>query len=180
METTIGCAVSTPTSRHLAAVRPWFVLGAIAGGALLGGAVGSLGRGGPTFIWEGLPTLFIVGVLVALDLVFRPVGLKRQVSSALSGRSPSIRGLTWGLQIGAGLPVFVNTWALWALITATFLLGSIPLGLLYGATYGLIRGLQPYASSIGRRRWSVTLFRLDGRFHGPLILATILVSASII
>jgi len=141
------------------AARAWrygaiHVLGAVVGGAAVGGALGLLGALAGFDAWRAA----IVGgvALAALALaVVRPVyqlGRQRQVPRRWpSGTAPSRIYATWGLMMGCGLYTPVYHSALFVLLALQLTSGP-GWGLWTGALFGLARqltSLWPVARKLG-------------------------------
>ncbi len=124
-----------------------FIVGALVGGAALGFGLGVIGSLGPDLAWA--PRLAALGVLVAVcvavDLSPRVDALpgpQRQVNERwLDHYRGWLYGVWFGLQLGTGVATVVVAAGVWATLGAALLSGSPSVGMLIGATFGLVRGL---------------------------------------
>lgn len=125
----------------------WFVLGAVAGGLLLGA-----GAAAAALLLGPLPTpaALLLGAAAALVGLAADVGLPgvrlplhpRQVDETWLGRYRRwVYAAGFGAQIGAGLATYVMTAATYLLVVLAALNGSPGAALAVGAAFGLVRGL---------------------------------------
>jgi hypothetical protein len=148
MLSTITPLTERGRGHRFAATAAWFVLGSVAGGALLGslGALAALavrgtGLGPDSRLW-----LAAIATLVATGFdarVFRPAlpHQRRQVDEAwLDEFRPWVYGTGFGAQIGAGLVTYVMSAGVY-LVVVLGALGAAPItALLLGTAFGLVRG----------------------------------------
>jgi hypothetical protein len=127
----------------------WFVAGAVAGGATLGGlmALGALvvRAVGPA------PRVVVVTVLVVAvacsasdrGLTARRIPFhRRQVNERwLDGYRPWVYGAGFGWQIGCGLATYIVTAGVYLLVVLGVATGEPRVALALGALFGLVRGL---------------------------------------
>lgn len=153
-----------------------FGAGAVAGGAttftslsLLGSLVA--GRGAAASV---LATT-IAAAACALELRGARIvpQIRRQVPEPWRRRLPiGVAAAAYGVMLGLGFTTFVMTFAVWALAAIGFTLGSISLGLVIGAGFGLGRAvpvlvLTPLADrELGRRA-------IDGMLQRPVVLRSL-------
>jgi hypothetical protein len=129
----------------------WFFVGSVTGGALVGGALGTLGE---VALTDGVtldsPTrIAALGIFaliaVAFDTHMIPwelPGPRRQVNETwLYTYRGWFYGLSFGLQLGAAITTFVTTAAVYVLLVGAFLSGDPLVGALVGGTFGLVRGV---------------------------------------
>jgi sulfite exporter TauE/SafE len=129
------------------ATATYYVLGAVLGGAAVGGIAGTLGWGLAALAEpsEAALVVAVVGLLIASALL-DGLGLavpspERQVDETWLARYRSwVYGGGFGIQLGTGVMTFVKTasvYAMWLLVV----LGASPLlGAAVGAWFGLVRG----------------------------------------
>jgi MFS family permease len=127
----------------------WYVAGAVAGGALLGGgcALGAAGVGqlDPAAAWTWAAVLAAAAVTVASDS--RGVGFSlpdhpRQVDERwLVTYRRWIYAGGYGLQIGTGFATYIMTAALYLMVVLAVLTGSAGTALWVGVEFGAVRGL---------------------------------------
>lgn len=133
-----------------------FGVAATVGGACLGllVTVGGIGLG--RLPAGHVATAGAAGVLASLLLlesidvqVGRPPGPRRQVPLAtMIRRGPRQAAAIWGAQLGFGVATRVTTWGFWAWLAALASLGEPSVGVASGAVYGVVRGLQPFATVV--------------------------------
>lgn len=152
-----------------------FTLGAVAGGAVVGGVLGWLGSLSP--VREDLALLIVGGLaLVAggLDLLgVRAPGPTRQVNERWIGAlRGTVYGFGFGAQLGTGLATFVVTWGVWVLLAAELLSGSVATGAFIGGVFGLGRALTPLAAGWIDRPSRLTKFNASlARMARPVHLS---------
>ena len=134
---------------------PWYLIGALAGGATLGGAAAllSIPVGAADLAPEvalGIAGLFTV-VSVFSDLGvggFRLPRHKRQVDRFwLDDYRSWVYGTGFGWQIGVGLATYIVTTAVYVTVLIAILSGSPGEALLLGLLFGGIRGLAIFLGS---------------------------------
>jgi MFS family permease len=138
-----------PMSERARGHRPavtaaWYVLGAVAGGALLGGcaALVSLAVDVPgRWRFAAAAVAAVICLLSDTGIGVRLPEHPRQVNETWLGRYRRwIYAAGFGLQIGTGFATYIMTAAVY--LTAVLAMLSGPSGaLLVGATFGLVRGL---------------------------------------
>jgi hypothetical protein len=148
----------------------WFVLGAVVGGATLGGAMAALAV---LVSATGASSTTLLGVAAALAAaaaavdagVFgvAPPFFKRQVNEYWLTRYRAwVYGSGFGWQIGAGVTTYIMT----AAVFLTVALGALTAGpgaaFAVGVAFGLARGLAVLLTA--RRRTTSELFALHRRF----------------
>ena len=148
-----------------------YVVGAVAGGALIGGLFGTAG-----FVLlelTGLPgAALVVAALtaVAAGLVldsgiggWRVPSIKRQVNEDwLNAYRGWVYGVGFGFQLGFGLDVIVTSAATYAMLALAFLSASPLGGVVIGGVFGVVRGMAILAGA------RVTTPELLRRFHRRL------------
>ena len=148
----------------------WFAVGAIAGGTLIGGALGLLGSI-PAGLIGPRWAVVVLAVVAALGLAFdlRLGGLRvpsprRQVDEQWLGRYRGwVYGVGFGFQLGLGVVTIVTTSAVYAMLAAAALSGSATTGALIGGAFGAVRAASVLPG--GRVRRPVDLIRVDGRLE---------------
>src|SRR5215510_6704053 len=155
--------------RYTATAR-WYVLGALAGGASLGGAMALLAivvravDATSSALLLGAAVAALVGAVVDSGVLgFGPPFFLRQVNELWLGKYRAwLYGTGFGWQIGAGVVTYIMT----AAVFVTIALGALTAGpvaaLVVGVTFGLVRGLAVYLTA--RVRSTVDLHELHRRF----------------
>jgi hypothetical protein len=165
-----------------------YVLGSALGGALLGGAAGALGAalgrvGTTSWTVRAIAVVVLVGAAAAFDGLARgrrvPGPLRQVDEDWLSRYRGVVYGAGFGFQLGLGVTTIVTTALVWVVPAAAIAIGSLPVGLALGATFGLVRALPVVAA---RRIDSpgalvaldTTLRRLEPRVRviTPIVAAT--------
>ena len=120
-----------------------YLLGALAGGLAIGAVGGAVGSLLPLEGWRPLAAAGVALVGAALDLTGRrPPSVHRQVDENWLGRYRGwVYGLGFGLQLGAGVVTIVTAAAVYVTVALTVLVGSVPMGALIGAVFGVSRGV---------------------------------------
>ncbi|HJQ95832.1 MAG TPA: hypothetical protein VJ935_09030 [Acidimicrobiia bacterium] len=132
----------------------WFLLGATAGGAVLGGSMAILAEG-----WQRLGAgeeaalvITSLGAMLAVVSDGRLFGVQlpghdRQVNERWLDQYRSwVYGAGFGWQIGVGLATYIMTAGLYLLIVVAAV-GASPSGaLIIGAVFGIVRGLAVFAA----------------------------------
>jgi len=127
-----------------------YLVGSIAGGAILGGLLGLAGSGVQAVApWSSSTTAVAVIVLcaAALALDARVRGLRiptihRQVNEdMLNEYREWAYGLSFGFQLGLGVATIVTTSTVYLTFALAALTGAWETGLLVGAVFGLVRAL---------------------------------------
>jgi hypothetical protein len=148
------------------------VVGSVAGGAALGGALGAIGSlvRGPIGLSARVALALLATVLaigVAIDtgaLGARLPTVHRQVNEEwLSRYRGWVYGLGFGLQLGAGFSTVVAISAVYGAFAAALLSGSVRIGLLIGGTFGLVRAASLFTVASVRR--AEQLVAVDGRLR---------------
>ncbi len=127
-----------------------FAVGSVLGGAATGAVAGALGAG---LGWlTGFPGSAAAGATVAGVALIAAVAewtgvalpsLHRQVDERwLDTYRNWVYGLGYGVQLGAGVTTYITTAAVYVVIAAAVLVGSVPAAVLIGALFGLVRGLS--------------------------------------
>jgi hypothetical protein len=170
-------------NRRWGVTAPFFVVGSVLGGALVGllaGVVGALGLAvlplGPAGRLVVL-ALALVSALV-LDLLpgrTRAPGPRRQVNEDWLGVYREwVYGGGFGLQLGAAVLTQVATAAVYAMLLAAALTGSPAGGALVGAVFGLVRALPVLATRSVRDAAALgRLHRRTAALAGPVRRATV-------
>jgi hypothetical protein len=128
-----------------------FILGSIAGGAVLGAAFGLVGSLALTGVGIGVRLGLLAAALVvglAWELTQDAVpGPRRQVDERwLDGYRSWVYGLGFGAQLGAGVATVVVTSAVYAVLVAAFVSADPAVGAAIGAAAGALRGATLLAS----------------------------------
>jgi len=160
-----------------------YMLSTIAGGVVVGGALGAAGQaihaasGQPSrhVAIALLALLGVVGAVVDLGpFRLRLPTIVRQVDEAWRYRYRNwVYAAGYGFQLGLGVATIVTTTAVYTTLVATFVVGSWQLGALLGAWFGLWRSLS--VLSVARIQTSTQFDALDGglkKWNGPSKVAT--------
>ncbi|MDH3463526.1 MAG: hypothetical protein OEM32_07875 [Acidimicrobiia bacterium] len=121
-----------------------FTVASMAVGGALTAAMGwlggmALGPGSPN-VWLVTGFALAAGILDLSPVT--PWTPRRQVNEDWIGRYRGwVYGAGFGAQLGLGFAVFVMSWGYWAMLAISFVAGSASLGLLFGAVFGLGRGM---------------------------------------
>lgn len=142
-----------------------FVVGAFAGGGVVGAVAGTVG-----VLVDPRPDLALVvlagAALLAggLDLAgVRSPGPRRQVNERWIGElRGTVYGFGFGVQLGTGFATFVVTWGVWLTLLGAFLTGGTIEGAIVGLAFGAGRAVAPLASG-----WIDRPSRLT-RFHAAM------------
>ncbi|MEX2251585.1 MAG: hypothetical protein WD895_05885 [Acidimicrobiia bacterium] len=162
MLSTITPVTEQGRGRRYAATVPWYLLGALAGGATLGGvaALVSIPVGA-----ADIPemTVFAIIGLFGVVSIFSDLGVKgfrlprhrRQVDRLWLDHYRSwVYGTGFGWQIGVGLATYIVTTAVYLTLLIAILTGSPIRALTIGLVFGTVRGLAIFlgvrASTIER------------------------------
>lgn len=149
-------------NNHWALTVSAFVVGAVASGAAVGGALGHLG-GLPTGSWSRDTLLAVTGAAAiaagVLDLSIAAPGPKRQVNETWIGQYRGwVYGGAFGVQLGAGFVTYVVTWLVFATMVAELLAASAWAGAVVGGIFGLGRSLALLATAWVDRPSRLTTF----------------------
>ena len=130
----------------------WLVLGAVGGGAAVGGGLGALGRASLGAV-DGSTRLVLLaaacGAAAVWDLSGRRFPGRRQVNEDwLVAYRAWVYGGGFGLQLGAAVATVVNTALVPLFMLAALLSGKPVAGLVTGAAFGAVRGAT---LALGRR-----------------------------
>ena len=122
----------------------WLALGAVAGGAAVGAALGALGQisvaGVDSNVRLVLLTVACAGA-AAWDLSGRRLPGRRQVNEDwLVAYRSWVYGAGFGVQLGAAVATVVNTALVPLFMLAALLAGEMIAGLLMGTAFGAARG----------------------------------------
>jgi MFS family permease len=124
----------------------WFALGAVAGGALLGGAAGALGSLAPGGSWRALALLAALAVALWFDAApggHRLPSSRRQVNEDWLARYRGwVYGGAFGVQLGVGVATVVRSAAIYVMVIGAALCGSIWAGALVGLAFGVTRAVS--------------------------------------
>lgn len=160
-----------------------YVIGSVAGGVLVGTALGALGEltldGVPVGVRAGILGLLAVGA-VLVDRRERPIpSWHRQVNEDwLSEYRGWVYGLGFGFQLGLGVVTIVTTASVYLTWAAALLSGSTVAGLVIGFAFGLARALPLFGGLrvSGPDQLAARVGRLD-RWDGNFRAVTVLVEA---
>jgi hypothetical protein len=158
-----------------------YLVGSLAGGALLGWMVGAIGAAlGAGSAAVATRLVVLAGALViglALDLHvagLRLPTIHRQVEEEWRGRYRGwVWGFAFGFQLALGVVTIVTTSTVYVTWLAAGLSGAAGGGAAIGAVFGLARALPVFA--VARVRTPAQLLRVDGtlqRLAGPARRAT--------
>jgi sulfite exporter TauE/SafE len=163
-----------------------FVIGATAGAAVAGAALGALGSVALP-ARPRLPVLLAaIGVAIVLDgLPLAVPGPRRQVDERWLDRYRGwVYGAGYGAQLGLGVTTIVSSAATYVTLVAAFLTMSAPAGAVVLGCFGAVRGLTPLAAAgVRSQRQLLEFHRALARWRavarwGPVaILAGMLVLA---
>lgn len=155
----------TPLGERGRANRWWltvtaFVIGSLAGGALIGAALGAVGgalqglAADDGTVDPGVPlgllaVAALAGALVDLGVGgARVPGLRRQVDERwLDSYRGWVYGVGYGFQLGTGVVTIITSAATWVVLVAALLTGSLVGGLVVGAVFGLARSLPLFLTA---------------------------------
>jgi hypothetical protein len=147
-------------ARRWSATVTLYVLGSVAGGAVLGIALGALGRllhGGldvlgvapsGAIVLMVLAVVCVVGVLLDLQVGGRRLPTwHRQVNEDWLVRYRGwVVGLGFGFQLGLAVATIVTSATVYVALSAALLSGSVVAGLVIGVVFGLARALPILAA----------------------------------
>jgi hypothetical protein len=150
-----------------------YAIGATAGGAFTGlalGAAGSLLPGGPG--WRGPALLGTLLVALAVDgtpLRRRLLRARGQVNEDWMARYRGwVYGFGFGARLGVGFTTLVACAAVYAAFVSELLSGSAALGALIGVTFGAVKALALLPAGTGRDQPSLhALHRALARWDSP-------------
>lgn len=127
-----------------------FTVGSLAGGALVGLVLGTVGLLVPLTPVAALAVL-AVGALAAVvaDLAgTTPPSLRRQVDRTwMTSFRGWVYGVGYGLQLGTGVLTYVSSWATWLMVVAMLLAPDLRLAVALGLLHGLVRGLSVWSTA---------------------------------
>lgn len=164
----------------------------VAGSALGGAALGLLGGGLGTLVARTVSDRLALVVLAvaclvaaALDLAGRRLpSWHRQVDEQwLQAFRGWVYGAGFGTQLGFGLVTIITSASTYVVVLATVLAGSVPAGLVIGATFGLARGLVLLAAHTVQRPEDLSRFHERMARSAPLagtVTVTTLVVAGVL
>ena len=143
-----------------------FVAGSAAAGLAAGLLLGAAGSLVVSHVSAGVRAVALAAV-VAVGAAWEGLigrhglpGPRRQVNEDWLARYRGwVYGLGFGLQLGLGLATIVTTSAIYAVLAAAFLSGSVARGAVIGATFGVARALPLLAGH--RIRRAADLLTLD-------------------
>jgi hypothetical protein len=170
----------------------WFVVGAVAGGVILGG-VSALVAIAVRLLGPPSLTLAILAVgsasLAALsDLAIRGLTLpihRRQVNERwLDHYRPWVYGAGFGWQIGVGLATYITTAAVYLMVVLAGLTTNPVAALAIGACFGLVRGLAVLLTRSITTSSELVVFHRRFNGMGPkaraLVIATEIGAAGVV
>ncbi len=149
MLSTITPVTEQGRGRNYWSTVPWYLIGALAGGATLGGAAALLSIPVGAFDLAPEVALAIAGLFTVVS-VFSDLGVggfrlprhKRQVDRFwLDDYRSWVYGTGFGWQIGVGLATYIVTTGVYVTVLIAILGGSPAEALLLGLLFGGIRGL---------------------------------------
>lgn len=122
----------------------WLGLGAVAGGAAVGAALGALGQISVAGVDSNVRLVLLAAACAgaaAWDLSGRRLPGRRQVNEDwLVGYRSWVYGAGFGVQLGAAVATVVNTALVPLFMLAALLAGETAAGLLMGTAFGAVRG----------------------------------------
>jgi MFS family permease len=156
-----------------------YAIGATAGGALTGlalGAVGSLLPGG--LGWRGpalLGTLLVALAIDATPLRNQLLRARGQVNEDWMARYRGwVYGFGFGARLGVGFTTLVACAAVYAAFVSELLSGSAAVGALIGVTFGAVKALALLPAGTGRDQPSLhALHRAIARWDSPAARAVV-------
>ena len=143
-------------ARRWSSTVAYYLVGSLAGGALIGGLLGLVGAGAADagLRLSGTTVLLVLAALclagIGLDL--RVAGLRlptvhRQVNEDWLARYRGwVIGVGFGAQLGLGVVTIVTTATVYVALAAALLSGSFTAGLAIGGVFGLVRALPLLAA----------------------------------
>jgi MFS family permease len=171
MLSTITPVTEKARGRSYAATVPWYVLGAIAGGATLGLIAATLSVPVRSFDIPSSAAVALVGVFSVVSVLsdlkvggFQLPRHGRQVDRRWLDHYRSwVYGTGFGWQIGVGLATYIVTSAVYLTVAIAALTGSAGLAMLIGVIFGTVRGLAIF---LGVRATTLeALHALHRRLH---------------
>ncbi len=124
-----------------------FAVGATLGGSALGLAAGVIGAAVRSIVpvshVAAVATVALVAIVgAAFEATGRPLpSIRRQVDENwLQEYRGWVYGLGFGLQLGAGVATYITSAAVYVVVVAAVLVGSVPAAVAIGATFGFVRG----------------------------------------
>jgi MFS family permease len=160
-----------------------YVIGSIAGGALVGGLLGALGQlalaGVSVAVRAGILGLLALAAVLLDRRERRIPSWHRQVNEDwLSEYRGWVYGLGFGFQLGLGVVTIVTTASVYLTWAAALLSGSTPAGIVIGLAFGLARALPIFGGLRvgGPDQLAARVGRLD-RWDGNFRVVTVLVEA---
>lgn len=149
MLSTITPITEQARGRRFAATVPWYLLGAIAGGATLGLFAAILAVPIGAVDLSSSAVLGFIGLLGMVSIMsddgvggFRLPRHKRQVERLWLDHFRSwVYGTGFGWQIGVGLATYIVTSAVYLTVAIAALTGSPARAMLIGVIFGTVRGL---------------------------------------
>lgn len=171
-----------------------FVIGSTLAGALLGGALGSLGAVAGLEGAAAAPWLLAAALIAGVGFDVGVGGLRvptvsRQVDDAWLYRYRGwVTGIGFGFQLGLGVVTVVTTAFTYVTFLAAFLAGSLAAGALIGGTYGGVRAATILVGSAvdsperlakmhdRLRRWELPARRASVALQGTLAAAALVLT----
>jgi len=166
----------------------WFVVGAIVGGAMLGGVMALLAAGIGAIDLSATTALAIAAGLAVVSAAvdagvfgFAPPFFLRQVNEDWLGRYRAwVYGSGFGWQVGSGVTTYIMTAAVFLTIAMGALTAGPAAAIALGVLFGLVRGLAVLLTA--RLRTTAELFELHRRFDAlaePVRRAVIVVQLAV-
>jgi hypothetical protein len=158
--------------RNWTSTVSWYLVGSVSAGAAAGWLLGFLGSAarntfglptGPTLL--ALASLTLAGAAVDAGLFgARLPSVHRQVNEDWLVRYRGwVYGVSFGFQLGLGVVTVVTVSAVYGVVAAAFLSGSVRVGTAIGAAFGLIRAATILATAGVREPGQ--LLRVDDRLR---------------
>jgi hypothetical protein len=121
----------------------WYLLGSLLGGIAIGALSGLGGSLLPSGTWRAVAAVLVCLAGATLDLIGRtPPSIHRQVDENWLPRYRGwVYGLGFGFQLGLGVATIVTTASVYTTVALAILSGSMALGALIGAVFGLARAV---------------------------------------
>ena len=127
-----------------------FTVGSLAGGALVGLVLGTIGLLVPVGA-NAVVAVLAAGSVAAItaDLAGpTPPSLRRQVDRTwMTGFRGWVYGLGYGAQLGSGVTTYISSWTTWLMLVAMLLAPDPRAAVLFGIGHGLVRGLSVWTTA---------------------------------
>ena len=125
-----------------------YVIGSVLGGLAIGAIAGGVGVAvaGVASVDDASALWFVAalaGAACVVEVLGTPIpSIRRQVNENWLGSYRGwVYGLGFGVQLGLGVLTVVTTASLYVVLIVSIIAGSLDVGILIGATFGLVRAL---------------------------------------